>query len=503
MSSGFGPLINRGGYDMVDKTTDGKVPKKKGGKYEDSNISQDPTGEMRSSTLIVAEAGIDAPPATYISGDGMDIESSGPQQINRSRVTGIRYQTPYQVIDKTGTGNTFEVVVEAETNEVRQAVFDTQLTSPNTVTETAPTNHIVNKFYVRTDGTVENFRFQMVSVATGNVILSYPDKFKYEKDEGVTLTGAGMHELDLYYVDNSAPTRVLSGEQFTFTRIWTDAGGTLLGNSADEPYFAEDIQEFEFVNIITQDDSVTELADVTDAGSGAIITTAERSKLSGLTGGRYLGVFADLTALQTAHPTAVSGDTATVTSPDGNLFYWNVSAWADSGTGYIGDMLKAVYDPTPVNGDAFAMANMVEGATEKILTATERTKLAGIEDGADKSDLGEVKMIALSLAGAVTKGFMQGRGWAVCDGTTPVSQGITSATITTTPDLQDKFIRMSNDETSGTTGGVDQNSITWASRSVDDNGATVVGTVEGTTSGTKNFDNKPPFYELVFFIKVK
>ena len=86
-------------------------------------------------------------------------------------------------------------------------------------------------------------------------------------------------------------------------------------------------------------------------------TDAEQTKLSGLTGGRYLGVFADLTALQTAHPTAVSGDTATVTSPNSNMFYWNVSTWADSGTGYVGDMLKSVYDPTAINASSFARAN--------------------------------------------------------------------------------------------------------------------------------------------------
>lgn len=43
-----------------------------------------------------------------------------------------------------------------------------------------------------------------------------------------------------------------------------------------------------------------------------------------------------------------------------------------------GDMLKATYDPTSKNADAFAMDNMVEGATTKIMTSAERTKLAAI-----------------------------------------------------------------------------------------------------------------------------
>lgn len=55
-----------------------------------------------------------------------------------------------------------------------------------------------------------------------------------------------------------------------------------------------------------------------------------------------------------------------------------------SGSGGSGDMLKSVYDPGDINDDAFSMDNMSEGTgTNKIFTAAERTKLAGIEDGAE------------------------------------------------------------------------------------------------------------------------
>jgi hypothetical protein len=58
-----------------------------------------------------------------------------------------------------------------------------------------------------------------------------------------------------------------------------------------------------------------------------------------------------------------------------------------------GDMTKAVYDPSSVAGDAFAMDNMVEGTTTKVFTATERTKLAGIQAGATVNDTAaEVKI---------------------------------------------------------------------------------------------------------------
>lgn len=46
--------------------------------------------------------------------------------------------------------------------------------------------------------------------------------------------------------------------------------------------------------------------------------------------------------------------------------------------GGVGDMTKAVYDPTNINSSAFDMDNMVEGATTKILTDTERTSIGTI-----------------------------------------------------------------------------------------------------------------------------
>lgn len=61
----------------------------------------------------------------------------------------------------------------------------------------------------------------------------------------------------------------------------------------------------------------------------------------------------------------------------------NIRGPAGNGTG---DMLISIYDPTGKNGDAFLMTNMVEGATNKIFTAAERTKLSGIATAATAND---------------------------------------------------------------------------------------------------------------------
>ena len=74
-------------------------------------------------------------------------------------------------------------------------------------------------------------------------------------------------------------------------------------------------------------------------------------------------------------------DTYTITFTDNTTTTFGVYNGAD-GNG-AGDMVKSVYDPTAKNADAFSMANMVEGTTNKIFTATERTKLSGIADNAN------------------------------------------------------------------------------------------------------------------------
>jgi hypothetical protein len=48
-----------------------------------------------------------------------------------------------------------------------------------------------------------------------------------------------------------------------------------------------------------------------------------------------------------------------------------------------GDMTAAVYDPTGVAADVFDADNHVDGTTNKVFTATEKTKLSGIAAGAE------------------------------------------------------------------------------------------------------------------------
>lgn len=66
-----------------------------------------------------------------------------------------------------------------------------------------------------------------------------------------------------------------------------------------------------------------------------------------------------------------------------NATYWQlIAAKGVDGEG-AGDMLASVYDPGGKASDAFSMGNMVETSTKKIMTDTERTKLAGVADNAN------------------------------------------------------------------------------------------------------------------------
>ena len=104
------------------------------------------------------------------------------------------------------------------------------------------------------------------------------------------------------------------------------------------------------------------------------------------------------------------------------------------------------------------------------------------------------------------------------DGTTPASQGISDATITTTEDMTDKFVR-GNATTSGSTGGSTTMAHTHTDPASSNNGwgtgsggngylvtgATGAGFAQTdlATSAASATAIIPPYYTMVFMMKVK
>ena len=97
--------------------------------------------------------------------------------------------------------------------------------------------------------------------------------------------------------------------------------------------------------------SVTELNDVTDAGSGEIITSTERTKLSNIEDGAEVNVQSD---------------------------------WSETDTNVDSYILNKPTDITDLSTHSVTELNDVTNAgSGEIITSTERTKLSNIEDGAE------------------------------------------------------------------------------------------------------------------------
>jgi hypothetical protein len=84
--------------------------------------------------------------------------------------------------------------------------------------------------------------------------------------------------------------------------------------------------------------------------------------------------FLSLTDTPNAY-TGQAGKVVSVNSGESALEFSTISG--------LGDMTKAVYDPTGINASAFSADNHISGTTNKVFTAIEQGKLSGIATGAE------------------------------------------------------------------------------------------------------------------------
>lgn len=111
-----------------------------------------------------------------------------------------------------------------------------------------------------------------------------------------------------------------------------------------------------------------------------MMTVEERDKLTGIQAeaNAYTLPVATTTVIGgVKRNTGTSGQFVNGVNSSGDLLYGT----PDGGGG--GDMLADTYDPGGFATDVFFMPNMIEGPEAKIMTGTERTKLAGIAAGAN------------------------------------------------------------------------------------------------------------------------
>ena len=120
-----------------------------------------------------------------------------------------------------------------------------------------------------------------------------------------------------------------------------------------------------------------------DNSSGNITAAALRSEMINIADSAVF--FEDIGALATKSSVTV-GDISATGTPSNATYLRGDGSWATpagGGGGGGGDMLASVYDPTNRAANAFSMDNMVEGSSTKIMTAVERTKLAGVASNAN------------------------------------------------------------------------------------------------------------------------
>jgi len=350
-----------------DNTTDTNIPVKLAGAFEDSPLHwSGVSGEN-----IISDETIEVPPGTIQVGEGLKMSAAGVIPLFNSTLTGIRYIPTMFSYDETGSTKPFTLDIGANQQLIVQPDFSTAVSLSGMFTVAATASEFINNLILKCTplSTMGGMRIRMVAQSTGEAIYYYPSKAAWNAEEGedIVVDATGDVNIDL----TEAPLGLLIGEVLDVD--YHADTGDLFGDGVN-PYQEVTRQIVTFVDLVDE----APLDGKQYARQSEIWTEVIHE-------GHYLGVFADVTALEAAYPTANDGDTATVTTPSANLFYWSgtASAWVDTGTGYLGDMLKAVYDPTNIGNDVFSMTNMVEGATAKVLLDTERDKLSGIEAGAE------------------------------------------------------------------------------------------------------------------------
>lgn len=129
---------------------------------------------------------------------------------------------------------------------------------------------------------------------------------------------------------------------------------------------------------VSADGSVVEHSDVTDAGSGAIITTEEREKLTNIEDSADV---TDVTNVRAAG--ALMDDEVTNLS---QVKAFNSADYATATQGTTAD--SALQD---ITGESVTdLTDVTSAGSGAIITSAERTKLTGIETGADVTDTANV-----------------------------------------------------------------------------------------------------------------
>jgi hypothetical protein len=114
---------------------------------------------------------------------------------------------------------------------------------------------------------------------------------------------------------------------------------------------------------------------------------------------------------------------------------------AGAGTG---DMLADTYDPQTIGGDAFDTDNHTDGTTNKVFTATEKTKLAGIATSATANSADATLLDRTNHTGAQAISTVTGLQTAL-DGKQPLDSDLTALAALTTTSFGRAFLELADE----------------------------------------------------------
>jgi len=115
--------------------------------------------------------------------------------------------------------------------------------------------------------------------------------------------------------------------------------------------------------------SVTELTDISSAGSGYVITDVERTKLNGIEDGAEKNVNADWNA--------TTGDAEILNKPS------DITDLSTHSVTELNDVTSSGSGQIITDNERLILSKITDTGSGQIITDTERTKLNGIEDGAE------------------------------------------------------------------------------------------------------------------------
>lgn len=250
------------------------------------------------------------------------------------------------------------------------------------------TAYVVGDRTVDADGSIWEALVDHTSASTGDFLADR------------TLHPTYWEQINIGFIDFRGPWQPLTEYfvgDFVFNEVEHLAGLCIMGHTSSANQRNELSNWVLFFDL--KDEILSTIANATAAATAASEAQVNKIEWKGQWTTGVVYELRDAVKQAGSSYICVIAHTAGVFATDLAATRWELLAQKGTDGAGAGDMPAAVYDPGGVEADAFAMDNMVEGSVTKIMTATERAKLAAIEAGAQVNPTAAATKIAYESNG--------------------------------------------------------------------------------------------------------